>query len=85
MSLLFPDSENLDKATLASLTKAYEAACDELATEHYFSFSQVAGLTDEMASAIRDLYRAGQRGQTKLTHHAVTCAILSNQKRNNPW
>jgi hypothetical protein len=82
MSLLFPDSENLDKATLASLTKAYEAACDELATEHYFSFSQVAGLTDAMASAIRDLYRAGQRGQTKLTHHAVTCALLSIEKRS---
>ena len=85
MSLLFPDSENLDRATLVSLTKAYDAACVELAAEHYFSSSQVAGLTDEMTSAIRDLYRAGQRGQTKLTHHAVTCAILSNQKRNNPW
>ena len=85
MSLLFPNSENLDKATLVSLTKAYDAACVELAAEHYFSSSQVAGLTDEMTSAIRDFYRAGQRGQTKLTHHAVTCAILSNQKRNSPW
>ena len=82
MSLLFPDSESLDKATLASLTKAYEAARDELATEHYLSFSQVAGLTDEMASAIRDLYRAGQRGHTKLTHHAVNCALLSIEHRN---
>ena len=48
MSLLFPNSENLDSAALASLTKAYEAAYDELADEHYFSSSQVAGLTDEM-------------------------------------
>jgi hypothetical protein len=43
MSLLFPDSENLDGATLVSLTKAYDAACVELAAEHYFSSSQVAG------------------------------------------
>jgi hypothetical protein len=82
MSLLFPDSDDLDKATLDSLTRAYEAACDELATEHYFSFSQVAGLTDEMASAIRDVYRAGQRGHTKLTHHAVTCALHSAERRS---
>ena len=85
MSLLFPDSENLDRATLDSLTKAYEAAYVELAAEHYFSSSQLAGLIDEMTTAIRDLYRAGQRGQTKLTHHAVTCAILSNHQRNKPW
>jgi hypothetical protein len=71
MSLLFPNSENLDSAALASLTKAYEAAYDELADEHYFSSSQPAKLIDEMTTAIRDLYRAGQRAQTKLTHHAV--------------
>jgi hypothetical protein len=80
MSLLFPNSENLDSAALASLTKAYEAAYDELADEHYFSSSQLAKLIDEMTTAIRDLYRAGQRGQTKLTHHAVSCALL-NRKR----
>ena len=75
MSLLFPDSEKLDKATLDSLTTAYEAACVELAAEHYFSSSQLAGLIDVMATAIRDLYRGGQRGQSKLTHHAVTRAL----------
>ena len=80
MSLLFSDSENFDSAALASLTKAYEAAYDELAAEHYFSSSQLAKLIDEMATAIRDLYRAGQRGQTKLTHHAVTCALLSRKR-----
>ena len=85
MSLLFPDSKNLDRATLDSLTKAYVAACDELSDEHYFTSSQLAGFTDEMTTAIRDLYRAGQRGQNKLTHHAVACAILSNHKRNKPW
>ena len=85
MSLLFPNSKNLDRATLHSLTKAHKSACDELAAEHYFSSSQLAELTDEMATAIRDLYRAGQRGQTKLAHHAVACAILSNHKRNKPW
>jgi hypothetical protein len=80
MSLLFPDSENLDSATLVSLTKAYESACVELAADYYFTSSQLAGLIDEMAIAIRDLYRAGQRGQTKLTHHAVTfpCVASSN-------
>jgi hypothetical protein len=82
VSLLFRDSEDLDRATLDSLTKAYEAACDELASEHYFSSSELAGLIDEMATAIRDLYRAGQRGQTKLTHHAVTCALRSIEQRN---
>jgi hypothetical protein len=75
MSLLFPDSENLDRATLVSLTKAYEAAWVELAAKHYFSSSQLAGLIDVMATAIRDLYRGGQRGQSKLTHHAVTRAL----------
>ena len=85
MSLLFPDSKNLDEAALHSLTKAYKSACDELAAEHYFSSSQLAGFTDEMTKAIRDLYRAGQHGQNKLTHHAVACAILSNHKRNKPW
>ena len=85
MSLLFPDSKYLDRATLVSLTKAHEAACVELAAEHYFTSSQLAELIDEMATAIRDLYRAGQRGQTKLAQHAVACAILSNQKRNKPW
>ena len=34
-----------------------------------------------MATAIRDFYRAGQRGQTKLTHHAVTCALRSIERR----
>jgi hypothetical protein len=80
VSLLFRNCEDLDRATLDSLTKAYEAACDELATEHYFTTSQLAGLIDEMADAIRDLYRAGQRSQAKLTHHAVTCALLSVEK-----
>ena len=79
MSLLFPDSEKLNSATLTSLTKAYEAACVELAAEHYFSSSQLAELVDEMTSAIRDLYRAGQRGQTKLMHHAVDRALFERR------
>ena len=79
------NSKNLDRATLDSLTKAYVAACDELSDEHHFTSSQLAGFTDELTTAIRDLYRAGQRGQNKLTHHAVACVILSNHKRNNAW
>ena len=43
MSLLFPDSEDLNKATLLSLTKAYEAACVELSAEHYLSSSAACG------------------------------------------
>jgi hypothetical protein len=82
MSLLFPDSENLDQATLVSLTKAYDAACVELAADYYCTSSQFAGLIDEMTTAIRDLYRAGQRGQGKLMHHAVTCALRSIEQRN---
>jgi len=82
MSLLFPDSENLDRSTLDLLARAYEAACVELTAEHYFTSSQLAGLIDKMATSIRDHYRAGQRGQAKLTHHAVTCALLSVEQRN---
>ena len=80
MSLSLPNSENLDSAALALLTEAYEAAYDELAAEHYFSSSQLAKLIDEMTTAIRDLYRTGQRGQSKLTHQAVTCALLSRKR-----
>jgi hypothetical protein len=85
MSLLFRNSENLTKGTLDSLTKAYVAACVELAEEHYFTSTQLAGLSDEMTTAIRDLYRAGQRGQNKLRERAVDCAIFSNHRRNRPW
>jgi hypothetical protein len=80
MSLSFSNSENLDSAALASLTTVCEAACDELAAEHYFSSSQLAARIDEMTTEIRALYRAGQRGQTNLTHHAVTCALLSRKR-----
>lgn len=82
MSLLFHDCEDLNKTTLLSLTKAYEAACVELSAEHYLSSSELAGLIDEMAGAIRDLYRAGQRQQTKLARQAVNCALLSIEHRN---
>jgi hypothetical protein len=82
MSLLFANSENLDKATPDLLTRAYEAACDELAADYYLTSSQLAGLIDEMASAIRDLYGTGQRGQGKLTRHAVNCALRSIEHRN---
>ena len=83
MCLLFPDSENLDRATLDSLTRAYEAACVELAEEHYFTSTQLAGFSDEMTTAIRDLYRAGQRGQNSLRERG-DCAIFSNPLLNGP-
>lgn len=82
MSLLFHDCEDLNKATLHSLTKAYEAACVELSAAHYLSSSELAELIDEMADTIRDHYRAGQRHETKLTRHAVNCALLSIEHRN---
>jgi hypothetical protein len=82
MSLLFHNCENLDKATLDHLTKAYEAARDELSAEHYLSSSELAGLIDEMANAIRDQYIAGQRVQSKLARRAVTCALLSIERRS---
>ena len=79
MSLSFANSENLDGAAVASLTRACEAACDELAAEHYFSTSQLAARIDEMTTAIRALYRTGERDQTKLAQHAVTYALLSRK------
>ncbi len=71
MSLLFRDCEDLDDATLDRLTRVYIVACDELAADHYLSSSQLAGLIDEMTTAIWVLYRDSQCGQAPLAHHAV--------------
>lgn len=83
MSLLFQNCENLNKATLDRLTKAYEAACNELSAEHYLSSSELARLIDEMTNEIRDLYLSGQTEQTKLARHAVTCALLSIERHGS--
>ena len=81
MSLLFHDCKDLNEATLHWLTKAYEDARVELSADHYLSSSELAGLIDVMAGAIRDLYRAGERGRAKLTRHAIDRALLSIERR----
>jgi len=82
MSLVFRESENLDAAAIDLLVSAYEEACVELAADHYLSSSELAGLIDEMATAIRNFYRTGQHGKDRLTHHAVSCALRSMEQRN---
>lgn len=82
MSLLFRESENFEAAAIDLLMSAYEEACVELAADHYLSSSDLAGLIDEMATAIRHLYGTGQHGKDRLAQHAVTCALRSMEQRN---
>ena len=75
MCLVFAVSEDLDDPCKDLLSRAYEAACDELQSDHQLSSEALGQLVDAMTTALLDLYHAGQRDEKQLARYAVWRAL----------
>jgi hypothetical protein len=62
-------------ASIHDLDRAYEAACDELQSDHQVSSGALGNLVDAMTTALLDLYHAGQRDDMQLARYAVWRAL----------
>jgi hypothetical protein len=81
MCLVFAASEKLDVSSRDLLSRAYEAACDELKFDHQLSPEALGKLVEPMTTALLDLYHAGQRDERQLARYAVSrCLIVSREK-----
>jgi hypothetical protein len=63
MCLVFAVSEDLDGPSKDLLSRAYEAACDELQFDHQLSPEAFGNSVEAMTTALLDLYHAGQRDE----------------------
>jgi hypothetical protein len=75
MCLVFAVSDKLDDPCKDLLSRAYEAACDELQSDHHVSSGALGNLVDAMTTALLDLYHAGQRDERQLARYAVWRAL----------
>jgi len=76
MCLVFASSKELDFPSRELLSRAYEAACDQLECHHSLGPATLGHLVDPMTTALLDLYRAGERDEEQLTHYAVSRALM---------
>jgi len=76
MCLVFAASEELDAPSKDLLSRAYEAACDELQSDYLLSPDALGKLVEAMTTALLDLYHAGQRDGEQLARYAVSRALV---------
>jgi hypothetical protein len=82
MCLVFAVSEDLDDPSKDLLSRAYEAACDELESEYGLSPEGLGKLVDAMTTALLDLYHAGQRDGRQLARYAVSRALVVRREKS---
>ena len=82
MCLVFAVSEDLDGPSRDLLSRAYEAACDELQFDHQLSPEALGKLVEVMTTALLDLYRAGQREERQLARYAVSRALVVRREKS---
>ena len=82
MCLVFAVSDELDDPCKDLLSRAYEAACDELESEHQLSAEALGKLVDAMTTALLDLYHAGQRDEKQLARYAVWRALIIRREKS---
>jgi hypothetical protein len=82
MCLVFAVSEDLDDPCKDLLSRAYEAACDELQSDHQLSSEALGQLVEAMTTALLDLYHAGQRDERRLARYAVWRALSVRREKS---
>jgi hypothetical protein len=82
MCLVFAACEELDAPSKDLLSRAYEAACDELQSDHHLSPHDLGNLVEVMTVALLDLYRAGQRDERQLARYAVSRALVVGREKS---